>query len=106
MDTLYFLPDKGLIQLGTNGLNQLYKADKNNFGPRAGFAWDPSGDGRTSVRAGYALTYDVVPMGVLHPGLFNTPALGVFSVALNQTPRFTPEAATATCVDPWRASDV
>ena len=95
-----FFPDRGLIQLGSSGLSQLYKTDKNNFGPRAGFAWDPAGDGRTSVRAGYALTYDVVPMGVLHPGLFNTPALGVFSLALNQTPRVAPEVAAATCVDP------
>ena len=31
-----FFVDKGLVQLGTNGLDQLYKADKNNFGPRAG----------------------------------------------------------------------
>jgi hypothetical protein len=65
-----FLPSQGLVQVGTSGLAQLYKADKNNFGPRVGFAWDPAGDGRTSVRAGYALTYDTVPMGTLHPGLF------------------------------------
>ncbi len=95
-----FLPSLGLVQLGTSGLPQLYKADKNNFGPRLGFAWDPAGDGKTSVRAGYALTYDTVPMGVLHPGLFNTPALGVFSVAINQTPRFAPDAPGVTCVDP------
>jgi hypothetical protein len=95
-----FLPSAGLVQLGSSGLPQLYKADKNNFGPRAGFAWDPAGDGRTSVRAGYALTYDTVPMGVLHPALFNTPALGVFSVSLSQSPRLVPDAAGVTCVDP------
>jgi hypothetical protein len=94
-----FFPDQGLVQLGTNGFNQLYKTS-NRLGPRAGLAWDPSGDGRTSVRAGYALTYDTVPMGVLHPSLFNTPALGVFSVSLSQTPRFVPDAAGVTCVDP------
>ena len=95
-----FVPALGLIQLGTSQLTQLYKADTNNFGPRAGFAWDPMGDGKTSVRAGYALTYDTVPMGVLHPALFNTPALGVFSVSLSQTPRFAPDDPRATCVDP------
>jgi hypothetical protein len=95
-----FIPSQGLVQLGSAGLQQLYKPDKNNFGPRAGFAWDPAGDGKTSVRAGYALTYDTVPMGTLHPGLFNTPALGVFSVAFSQSPRFVPEAAGVTCLDP------
>src|SRR5262249_13990493 len=71
-----FVPSQGLVQLGTAGLPTLYKAT-NNFGPRAGFAWDPTGDSRTSVRAGYALTYDTTPMGTLHPGLFNTPPLRV-----------------------------
>jgi len=95
-----FIPAQGLVQLGTAGLSQLYKTDKNNFGPRAGFAWDPAGDGKTSVRAGYALTYDTVPMGTLHPGLFNTPALGVFSVAFSQSPRFAPDNPGVTCLDP------
>jgi hypothetical protein len=31
-----------------------------NLGPRAGLAWDVNGDGRTSVRASYALAYDFV----------------------------------------------
>ena len=30
------------------------------FAPRVGFAWDPTGDGRTSVRTGYALSNEFV----------------------------------------------
>jgi hypothetical protein len=30
------------------------------FSPRVGFAWDPKGDGRMSVRTGYSLSYDFV----------------------------------------------
>ena len=30
------------------------------FSPRVGFAWDPAGDGRMSVRTGYSLAYDFV----------------------------------------------
>ena len=32
--------------------------DYNNVAPRIGFAWDPIGDGKTVVRAGYGLFYD------------------------------------------------
>jgi len=37
------------------------RADKNNFGPHVGFAWDPRGNGRWSVRGGAQIAYDVVP---------------------------------------------
>jgi hypothetical protein len=36
-------------------------SDKNNFGPRAGFAWDPRGNGKWAVRGGAQIAYDVVP---------------------------------------------
>ncbi len=34
--------------------------DKKNFAPRFGFAWDPTGQGRTSVRGGIGLFYDIL----------------------------------------------
>jgi outer membrane receptor protein involved in Fe transport len=35
------------------------KTDKNNIAPRIGLAYDPTGSGKTSIRAGFGIAYDV-----------------------------------------------
>lgn len=37
-------------------------SDKNNFGPHVGFAWDPTGRGKWSIRGGGQIAYDVIPL--------------------------------------------
>jgi hypothetical protein len=38
----------------------------NNFAPRVGFAWDVTGDGRTSVRGGGGAFYDAIQDGIFN----------------------------------------
>ena len=37
------------------------KADTNNFAPRIGFAYDPTGRGKWAIRGGAGFAYDVIP---------------------------------------------
>ena len=54
-----FDPNLGMVQVG-HQISSLYKPDHQNFGPRAGFAWDIVGNGRTVLRGGGGLIYETV----------------------------------------------
>jgi len=50
----------GLVFPGDKGISaSTYSRDTNNFGPRIGFAWDPTGKGKWSIRTGFGVFYNV-----------------------------------------------
>lgn len=48
-----------------NGRRGIYDPARANVAGRAGLAWDVFGDGRTAVRAGYGLFYDIIPLTIV-----------------------------------------
>jgi outer membrane receptor protein involved in Fe transport len=61
-------------------IGALWKSDWNNWAPRLGFAWDVMGDGRTSVRGGYGMSYERNFGNVTYNVLFNPPKYLVASI--------------------------
>jgi hypothetical protein len=77
-----------LVQV-QQGFSRLYNLDLRDFGPRAGLAWDIFGNGKTALRVGYAMAYDVANFAAIsapynfqgaRAGAFTNSNLGVFSV--------------------------
>jgi hypothetical protein len=58
------------------GQTQQLPSDKNNAGPRIGFAWDVTGDGKTSVRGGYGLFFGRIINSTVYNALTNTGVQG------------------------------
>jgi Carboxypeptidase regulatory-like domain/TonB dependent receptor len=71
---IYDPATRTLIPVGTNNIPRGgFKADKNNFAPRFGFAWTMDDAGLTILRGGYGVYYD---QSALAPGealYFNSP---------------------------------
>jgi hypothetical protein len=64
-----------LVRVG-NQIDKVYQQNNKNVQPRVGFAWDPFGDGKTSVRAAYALQTDQ-PMTSIVIGTTTNPPLAI-----------------------------
>jgi hypothetical protein len=69
----------GLERVG-QGINGINAVDYHDFGPHLGFSWDIFGNGKTALRAGYSLTYDVPNFGAFaDPYSFAHASTGVYT---------------------------
>ena len=58
---------------GFTKASTLGKGDHNNFGPRVGFAYDVFGDGKTSLRGGFGMSYEGTLYNPLSNSRWNAP---------------------------------
>lgn len=109
----------GLVYPGDFGLDRsLYNPDRNNFAPRVGVAWDVRGNGKTSVRAGYGVFYQLlivemanfmsanapfaINVSLSNPFSLSNPWQGQFQGGVNDPiSTFNPDPATAVFQPPF-----
>ncbi len=60
-----------------NPVTSMWKTPNGDFGPRVGFAYDVFGDGKTSLRAGYGISYDRLFDNIWSNGAWNPPYYGL-----------------------------
>lgn len=78
-----------LLRVGS-GLDQIYHTSNKNFQPRVGFAWDPWGNGKTSIRGGYGILADQPVTNVVTGETANPPlATPILFVPANSSARTT-----------------
>jgi outer membrane receptor protein involved in Fe transport len=90
-----FVPASDSLVQVNNGIAPVYATNNKNLQPRVGFAWDPWGDGKTSVRAAYAVLVDQ-PITNLVTGLAsNPPFANPVALPANTTATFATLATVA-----------
>ena len=61
-DLAVFIPSAGGIKIQGNGIDSIFPADKNNFAPRIGFAYQPTRREDLVIRGGVGVFYDQINM--------------------------------------------
>ena len=80
----------------TPTVGPFFKTSKDNFAPRIGLAWDPLGDGKTSIRAGFGTYFNEVNMREAGP-----PAAPLYSAVYTLTCNWNPGAVNPCATFPY-----
>ena len=89
---------RGLVYPGDPGVPRgIVPTDKNNVAPRIAMAWDPFGDGRTSIRSAFGVFYDALA------GQGDFFQSGVLSPPFTPLVELNAPASTITLADPLAA---
>jgi hypothetical protein len=87
-----------LEEVGTGGLDRLYRPDRNNFAPRFGLAYDAAGDGSLVIRGGFAILYETLLQANSVQQVENNPPYSAFAVTRSPSP-FPASGAASTLLD-------
>ena len=89
------VPLNGIIISGQNSPFGRAVADQQtvNVAPRLGIAWDPFGQGNTSIRTGFGVFYDSPAIGFVENNLFSNPPF-VGNVSISNTVLDDPASGT------------
>jgi len=90
----------GIVFAGQNGVqNGFFDAKNTNFAPRVGFAYDVTGDGKTSIRAGYGIGYSRLAVEAIYNAFGQNPPY-TQSSNINLGTLENPTSGTATGLTP------
>ncbi|WP_158944737.1 carboxypeptidase regulatory-like domain-containing protein [Granulicella sp. S190] len=90
----------GLVFAGQNGVpDGFFNATRKNFAPRIGFAYDLTGDGKTSLRAGYGIGYSRLAVEAIYNAFGQNPPF-TQSSNINSGTLENPTAGLATGLTP------
>lgn len=95
-----FVPGEGVITPAAPGWDGLYHPDRNNFGPRFGFAYDPQGTGRTVIRGGFGILYETLLQASTVQQIENNAPFSANAITNSPTPfSHDPNTPTTTLLD-------